>query len=203
MPLPEEIVSETVNALFHAANAARQRARAEEDAAWRETAIAPPVNGFRGDMPSIIIERFSRIREAQATLSCIDNLQYVLEGLIRLAGWQHEHGIALLELGVRNFRLKSDESLNRSLLTDDLPALRNYRKVQSGLLERVAIGMVKLPRDVVYVSEMLSVYAGVERYVAAELEFMDPAAHASSRTEPIRRSGWVRQVLTMCLVQNV
>jgi len=180
MPLSENVARETVNALQNAATSAKDKAKSDKKKAWqvKHSASRSPVSGDANiaDLPNGHYELCQCVQRAQHS---IDALANVLEGLVWLAAWQHDRGMALIEgemawshstLPHEDNRWTEEVSANQHFFGEDLAALCEYRKVKPGIFERVYKSMVLYDKGQPYLGDLLDIYSRVKTDVANVLE---------------------------------
>lgn len=203
MPLATDAASQIASELQHAAEAARQKAKSDEDMAKRAYCASLALLG-RGDKKVKVLDHLNRYRSLQVARHNINACESVLEGLVLIASNQYTRGLPLFELGVRSAAIPYDKLpqpnddmtlgeawiARQALLNEDLPALREHCKVKPGIVERVIDAKVKHTSAADYMAEMLGIYARVELIVAAALEcsaigiHKDRSSHTLGTAEP-------------------
>ncbi len=181
--------------LHDAATQAVSIAKADEESAWQAFRTIPSIIPATVNMRDVQYCQYNRCRLLQQASPSIVSCRNALEGLIWLAALDYRRGIRLFELGVRSTgfetaNLDADDpqveqvrAANRVLREGDLVALRDLRKVEPGLFERVFEARIQHSAGVGYMSGMLLAYAQVSNDVAASLErgleqnFNDSAVH--------------------------
>ena len=183
MPLAADAASQIASELHHAADAARQKAKSDEDMARRAYCAALTLE-VRGDENAIVLYYLNRYRSIQGARHSINACASVLEGLVLLAANQYTRGLPLFELGLRSAALPYDKlpqpsddiapgeawTAKQALLNEDLPSLREHCKVRPGIIERVIDAKVKHTSAADYAAEMLGIYARAEGDVVDALE---------------------------------
>lgn len=181
MPLSQDIADHIVNDLLDAANSAKEKAAAEKDAEYEVMRYPdftlPPLTRDRIGLT----KRLQRKWAANLIRNSIDACDDALRGLVWLAAHDRQIGIESLERGIAYRSINVWEQYNDNmwnpikvtidtLLNKDLPALRENRRVESGLYARFYAGMVWESCASPFVNDILDVYRRVRFDVAAELE---------------------------------
>ncbi len=178
-PLSDSMALQAIAALDEAAHAAVAEAKADKRSVWLAQARHSHTIHHTGTGNGAPSGTYTLCQSSLLAWQSINALQNVIEGLIRLAAWQHNQGIALLESGlefrhtylVHNCHGKSAPmTATEQLLLEGLPALREFRKVRSCIGDRVIAGMVADEQGADYVAKIVDVFESVGPDIADALE---------------------------------
>lgn len=183
MPINFTTAREITNAIEDAAEIAIHGVKTDTRWAWEVNRPLPHAHTHSPNVAEQIEEHCTVYNSSNRLKEDIRSLASVLEGLVWLAAWQHDLGIRLLERGLADIRTFPSEvnelepeaaDARRSLLNEDLPALRAYRKVSRGIIDRVVSGVLSSDDQADYIAdyikEILTIYHGVQSEAAQSLE---------------------------------
>lgn len=181
MPLPEDVASNIIAELRAAGDCAIEKSEAVL------STDLPAIHFPAFNLPpgtenaKSVTEQVQGRWLANLVRDSIEACTHALQGLVLLASCRHESGIASLERGVgyriKNIREVYDETIMDvvilsldALENNDLPALREHRKINSGIYARIFAGMMWDSCAAPHMAESLAIFARVKDDVESEIE---------------------------------